>query len=63
MDPTTIVFTMWIGSFALRGTNDVFIGKACASDRACAGMHLIRPTFDAEFEVVQDHDASIEAAP
>lgn len=51
MDPTTIVFTLWIGSFNLRGT-DVFIGKACVSNENCKSIHLVKPTFDAEFEVI-----------
>lgn len=52
MDPTTIVFTMWIGSFSLPGNTPVYMGRACASDRNCKGGYMIKPTFDADYEVI-----------
>jgi hypothetical protein len=61
MDATTMIFTMWIGSWNLRGQDDVFIGRALASDRSCQGVSLIRPTIDAKFEVIED-DAGGEPA-
>jgi len=55
MDATTIVFTMWIGSFGLRGQDDVLIGRAMASSQSCVGAHAdIRPTFDTTFEVIEE---------
>lgn len=53
MDATTILFTMWVGSFDYHGT---WIGRVVASVPACAGVATVRPTLDAEFEVVPDDD-------
>jgi len=51
MNATTMIFTMWIGSFDYHGT---FIGMAVASVPACAGVASVRPTIDAEYEVIAD---------
>lgn len=54
MDATTMIFTMWIGSYNVRGQDDVFIGRALASDQSCQGIQQVRPTIDAVFEVLED---------
>jgi len=56
MDTTAVGFTMWIGSWCLTGT-DVFVGRALASDKACASVYSVRPTIDAKYEVVTDDTA------
>lgn len=63
METTTIVFTLWIGSFSIPGTNDVFIGRACASNRNCEGIRLVRPTFDTTFEVVVEDETLVGSVP
>lgn len=54
MDATTIFFTMWIGSFNYCGTD---IGRAIESVKACESVYSVRPTIDAEYEVVNDDAA------
>lgn len=55
MDATTIVFTMWIGSFCFRGQDDVRIGRAMALSQSCVGGYAdIRPTFDTTCEVLEE---------
>lgn len=51
MDATAMIFTMWIGSFDVNGT---YIGRAIASDRSCKDVASVRPTMDAEFEVIEE---------
>lgn len=62
MNATTVAFTMWIGSWTLQGQDEVFIGRACASARACEGIRLVRPTIDADFEVIEDDKADAKPA-
>mgnify|MGYP003409719770 CR=1 FL=1 len=54
MDTTTMIFTMWIGSFNYYGT---FIGRVMTFPPACAGNAVLIPTIDAEYEVVADDAA------
>lgn len=54
MNIRDVVFTMWVGSvWCLAGT-DIAVGIAVASVPACAGIASVRPTMDAEYEVVED---------
>lgn len=53
MNAAEAVFTMWIGSWCLMGT-DVFVGRALESVKACENVYSVRPTIDAEYEVVAD---------
>ena len=55
MDATTILFTMWVGSFDYHGT---WIGRVVASVPACAAIAAVRPTMDAQFEIVPDDDST-----
>ncbi len=49
MDATTALFTLWLGSFEYRGT---YIGMAEDYGAACANIAGVRPTMDADFEVI-----------
>jgi hypothetical protein len=55
MNTTAVFFTMWIGSFNYCGMD---IGLATLSVKECAGVPSVRPTIDAEYEVVADDDAA-----
>jgi len=54
MDTTAVVFTMWIGSFNYCGTD---VGMVRDYGPACANVAGVRPTIDAEYEVVTDDTA------
>ena len=51
MNAPAMIFTMWIGSFDVNGT---YIGRAFASDRSCKDVASVRPTMDAEFDVIDE---------
>lgn len=51
MDATTALFTLWLGSFEYRGT---YIGMVEEYGAACANIAGVRPTMNAEFEVIEE---------
>ena len=54
MEPT-IVFTLWVGSWGMKGRNDVLVGRAMpTAASACRATTLARPTFDAKYEIIDE---------
>ena len=55
MEATTIVFTVWIGSWGSKDQDAVIVERAMpTAASACRATTLARPTFDAQYEVINE---------
>lgn len=53
METRTMVLTVWIGHVLCFGAH---VGHACEVTPGCASFDTVRPTMDAEFEVVEEQN-------